>query len=307
MANNAALAQEGGIADRLRSIDRAYYAFNQMFTVAAAFGYQLMMNDRIIFEWGADDNQQNTANSGYVSVIAGAQAAQPPSVDMTNCFKGGAFSDRYVTRLLSLGIVVAGPPRYALNATVGWAAGAGATAPYTSNNPLLLGVSDIREYQLVDQLFAIAMKNTILEQLPVGAVTGCSDYLGLPQLMSAGTSWNNSGLPSMGLGMPSARWSFGKPLYFRPATGDSNYQPNRIRLTMVPNPAAAAARSQNTISQNPGFAARVATDWLCLDLLAVADFAFIQPESFDADGNLVREIPVSDHDAQKIAQFSQMC
>ena len=268
---NTVFLNSGGISDRLRSIGRPYYKFSQIFTINATFQYVLQLNNRIIFEQGADDTNSNMNNAGYTSTTAAgglAALALAPSVDMTSGFKGGCFSDKYFSMLLGMGFFLAAPPRY-IAANAAWSV---ATCPYIDPVGALLGTNmgqySVVEEQITQQLVAASFRSMVMELLPVGTASGCNQFLGIPQLTAAGTGWKNSTLPHIGDAMPVARYTFGQDVVLPPSTGDSNYQGNRVLL-------AQRASGPVWVGVNPNFGVRPAAGFVALDFIAVADVAYM--------------------------------
>ena len=299
--NTSVYLNGGGIADRLRSIGRHYYKFSQIFQTNATFQYVLQLNNRILFEQGADDTNSNMNNAGYTSVQAGLlPLALAPSVDMTSAFKGGCFSDKYFSNLLSLGFFLAAPPRYTA-ANAAWGV---ATCPYidpTVATGVNMGLLSVVEQQIVMGLVGAAFRSTVLELLPIGTASGCNQYLGIPQLMAAGTGWKESGLPQIGDAMPVARYVFGQDVVVPPSTGDSNYQANRIQITQ-------RANGTSVVDVNPNFAARPNGGFVALDFIAVADVAFMTA-TIDANTQTIVPgslQPLDSIEADKIARARQM-
>ena len=300
--NTSVYLNGGGIADRLRSIGRPYYKFSQIFQTNAAGQYVLQLNNRILFEQGADDTNSNMNNAGYTSVQAPGPLplALAPTVDMTSTFKGGCFSDKYFCNLLSLGFFLAAPPRY----TAANAAWTTATCPYIDPTVVTganMGVSSVVEEQRVMALVGAAFRATDLELLPIGTASGCNQYLGIPQLMAAGTGWKDGGMPQIGDMMPVARYVFGQDVITPPSTGDSNYQANRIQITQ-------RANSTSVVDVNPNFAVRANAGFVALDFICVADVAFMTA-TIDANTQTIVAgslQPLDSIEADKIARSRQM-
>lgn len=296
MKTGAALVNSGGLNNRLTPILRHYYRFNQLFVVDAAGSYVLQANNRILFEQGADDTNSNLANAGYQAVVGGAAVAMAPSVQFTSCFKGGALHPDKACRLLSLGIEPLGIRTRVTAASVGWTA---ALCPGVSNVAAQMGLETLREAQVAEELVRVALLGTVAELLEVGSNSGCTHYLGLPQQFASGLAPQNSGYPSMGTGLPAARWTFAQPVIVPASTGDSNYQPNRIQLTHA---AQAGASSVGSVAVNPNFGALANGDFVAVDFMAVLDFARLNV-TVDGNGDITDAQPFEDIDAARIAQL----
>lgn len=293
---------------RMQGIARPHYKFAMNFLVDANGGYIPQRNTRILFENGVDDITGTFANAGYSNLVG-----QSDNIEITTARKGGAISQNTASLILAISFMPEATPR------VGLTAAGGADANFTASlAPRRGGLFGDVEAGLTGRLFAAAMKGAQMSLLPAGNNTGCSIFLGIPQLQAPGTGFHNSEIPSMGFPAASTRFALGDDVIVFPTREQQEFRPNRIQLDWPSangstGAAGGVASTNDDVIELPGGApARAAGLFVALDMIAIIDFASIvlkgkSGEILDpgtvADGSIASWDAASDQDDAKIKAF----
>ena len=122
------------------------------------------------------------------------------------------------------------------------------------------------EWQLVDRLVISLLGASEWQLIPVNTNTDCNLMLGVPQLMTARTGWEN-GPTGTGKNEPKAMWVFRDDIVVNPGISGNNDQPNRLQLSWLDGVLA-------SIEPIKGTTVRADTTLLALDMVCVVDVAF---------------------------------
>lgn len=296
---------------RLQGVLRTHYKFGMNFSVDAQGNYLPIRNSRTLLEYGVDDTLGSFVNAGYTNAVQTLSSTSTNgNIEFTTAQKGGALSQNLASLILALSFMPEHTPR------VGLLADGTADPTFTAAAvPRRGGIEGDVEAGLVGRLFATGFKGSQLSLLPPGNVSGCSAFIGIPQLLTPGTGFNNSEIPSMGFPSASTRFTMGDDIITLPSRLQGDFQPNRIVLDFPTQLTAAelAAGSQDEPIELPnGAPTRPAGTIVCLDMILIVDYANIV--LFKADGtpvdvstttgaDVARYEPASDFDDIKIKSF----
>lgn len=290
---------------RMQGIARPHYKFAMNFQVDANGAYVPVRTTRILFEQGVDDITGSFVNAGYSNLVGLAD-----NIEITTARKGGAISQNMASLILAISFLPECTPRVGL--TLLGAADPNFTTTVAPRRGGLVG--DV-EAGLTGRLFAAAMKGAQMSLLPAGNNTGCSIFLGIPQLQAPGTGYHNSEIPSMGFPSGSTRFALGDDVIVFPTREQQEYRPNRIQLdwpTANGSGAGVASTNDDSVELPGGSAARAAGTIVTLDMIAIIDFARIvlkgkSGETLDpgtvADGSIASWDAADEQEDAKIKAF----
>lgn len=245
-----------------RAVARPYYKFS-LILEADATGLWVPQQSAtvpvIVFEHGVNDNFSGITNPFINAGISGTPATR--SIEITNSPRNGGFSMIYQAIILAIGVVLERVRVITPNANN--VALDGETPAHVQRSGGSVGDN---EWQLVDRLVISLLGASEWQLIPVNTNTDCNLMLGVPQLMTARTGWEN-GPTGTGKNEPKAMWVFRDDIVVNPGISGNNDQPNRLQLSWLDGVLA-------SIEPIKGTTVRADTTLLALDMVCVVDVAF---------------------------------
>ena len=235
-----------------RSIPRVWQKIS--FILAATGGNWVPQPTQLIaWEHGINDNFQGVANPFANAGISGLPVAR--SVEITNAMRNGGFSMVWHAILLSLGLLferlrVITPDA---NNTVARVQRGGGS------------VGD-NEWALIDRLLPTILAASEFSLIPVNTATDCNLLLGIPQITTVGTGWEQGGIVGLGQNFPGARWVFRDDIVLDPGLSSNQDQPNRVAWDFRGN-VTNVEKLTDSISRADG-------TLLAFDCMMIADVAY---------------------------------
>jgi len=267
-----------------RAIPRPYYKLSIIFR-ADADGAWVPQNSatlpQIVFEHGVNDNFSGVPDPFVNAGISGTPAVR--SLEITNSPRNGGFSMLYQAIVLGIGLVLERIRVIAPDASN--VAAVGTVPAHVERSG---GVVGDNEWNLSDRLLISALGASEWQLIPVNTNTDCNLMLGVGQLMTARTGWEN-GPPGPGANRPSVMFAFRDDILVNPGVSGNNDQPNRLALQWLDG-------VLDAIEPITDSAPRVLGTLLALDLVCVVDVAFGMLQ----DG---RFRFASDFDARKYTEY----
>lgn len=252
-----------------RAVARPYYKFSLIFEADASGNWlpqQSAAVPVIVFEHGVNDNFSGIPNPFINAGISGTPATR--SIENTNSPRNGGFSMIYQAIILAIGVVLERLRVIAPDADN--VALVGTTPAHVQRSGGTVGDN---EWQLIDRLIVSIFGASEWQLIPVNTNTDCNLMLGVPQLMTARTGWEN-GPTSTGKNEPKAMWVFRDDIVVNPGISGNNDQPNRLQLGWLDGVLGSVEKVGGTNSRATG-------TLLALDMVCVVDVAFGRM----ADGN----------------------
>lgn len=267
-----------------RAIPRPYYKLSLI--LEAVGGVWVPQNSAtlpsIVFEHGVNDNFSGITDPFANAGISGIPAVR--SLEITNSPRNGGFSMLYQAIILGIGLMLERIRVVTANDN---------NVPAVGGDPAHVqrsgGSVGDNEWNLSDRLFISLLGASEWQLIPVNTNTDCNLLLGVGQLMTARTGWEN-GPASPGQNRPSVMFCFRDDILVNPGVSGNNDQPNRLALQWLDG--CLASIQPITDSVPP-----VDDTLLVLDLVCVVDVAFgrMQPDNMFQFA--------SDFDARKYAEY----
>lgn len=245
-----------------RAVARPYYKFSLIFEANASGNWVPMQSAAvpvIAFEHGVNDNFSGIPNPFINAGISGTPATR--SIEQTNSPRNGGFSMIYQAIILAIGVVLERLRVIAPDADN--VALVGTTPAHVQRSGGTVGDN---EWQLTDRLLVSIFGASEWQLIPVNTNTDCNLMLGVPQLMTARTGWEN-GPTSTGKNEPKAMWVFRDDIVVNPGISGNNDQPNRLQLSWLDGVLGEVEKVTGTRSRATG-------TLLSLDMVCVVDVAF---------------------------------
>lgn len=245
-----------------RAIPRPYHKLSIIFRADGAGVWvpqQSATLPIITFEHGVDDNFSGVPNPFINAGITGTPATR--SLEITNSPRNGGFSMEFQAIILGFGLFLERVRRITINANNVEAVGTTPAHVQRSGGT----VFDI-DWQETDRLLVNLLGASEWQLLPVNNNTDCNLMLGIPQLMSARTGWEN-GPTSLGKNSPQSTWVFRDDVVVNPGLSGNNDQPNRLALYWLDG---VLAGVQQIVDSTPA----ANTQLLAVDMIQVVDVAF---------------------------------
>lgn len=246
-----------------RAVARPYYKFTLILEANATGQWvpqQTATVPIIVFEHGVNDNFSGIPNPFINAGISGTPATR--SIEITNSPRNGGFSMIYQAIILAVGVVL---ERLRVITPDGSnnVARDGDTPAHVQRSGGSVGDN---EWQLIDRLIVNLLGASEWQLIPVNTNTDCNLMVGVPQLMTARTGWEN-GPTSTGKNEPKAMWVFRDDIVVNPGISGNNDQPNRLQLSWLDGVLA-------SIEPIKGTTPRDEHTLLALDMVCVVDVAF---------------------------------
>lgn len=214
----------------------------------------------VTFEHGVDDNFAGVANPFANAGISGIPATR--SLEITNSPRNGGFSMEFQAIILGFGVFLERVRRVTIAAGTDIAATATEPARVRRSGGTVFDI----DWQETDRLLINLLGGAEWQLLPVNNNTDCNLMLGVPQLMTARTGWEN-GPTSLGKNSPQSTWAFRDDVVVNPGVSGNNDQPNRLALYWLDG---VLTGVQQIVDSTPA----ANTQLLVLDMVQVVDVAF---------------------------------
>ena len=268
-----------------RPIPRPYYKLSLILAANAAGNWVPQQSSQlpaIVFEHGVNDNFSGVPNPFVNAGITGIPAVR--SLEITNSPRNGGFSMLYQAIILGIGLVL--ERIRVIDADASNVATVGDVPAHVQRSGGIVGDN---EWNLSDRMLISMLGASEWQLIPVNTNTDCNLMLGVGQLMTARTGWEN-GPPGPGANRPSVMFCFRDDILVNPGVSGNNDQPNRLALQWLDG-------VMDAIEPITDSAPRAEGTLLALDLVCVVDVAF---------GKLMDDGKfrfASDFDARKYAEY----